>query len=348
MSSNDTTITQLFNQMVTHKPKLAAMLPDDEDEDDDFDIRKLAAEIISSFLWPIGVELRRLFSAGMEKPDRGRLDQLLKTIERIMQFTSFTMMSQLLEEYISTELALTNDFRNQFLSRFTTLSMGNFTWLIRSSGNILSQSGLEPFMPEMANILNKKFYSKLDFWAPERNDIGHYQINLTDEEIQIRCYEYQERLTEILSDLAFLIKYPLVTVTDIKVLKTKRRTAKFSHEMKILNSASSDFTGKEKDYDKFSDNHSVILLKTLKTAPDSYLNLSPLIIDTQTETLDSPEKIRSIKKDIFLYTKWQNGRLHYLGTEVTDKCDLRPLSRYEQLVEEFKEYLTTFAQEDKS
>jgi len=217
--------------------------------------------------------------------------------------------------------------------------MGNYAWLIRSTGNIYTEKGIKPFITEMSSILNNKFYKKLEFWVPERNEISHYQINLTDQETQIRCFEYQEKLTEILRDLCFLIKYPLVTVTEIRVNKTKRRKALFNHELKILNSSSSDFTGKEKSYERFSDNHSVILLKSLKQTPDEYLNLSPLIIDTQNEILDNRDKIRSIKKDIFLYTKWQHNRLYYLGTEVTEKCDMRQLSCYNQLVNEFQEYL---------
>ena len=33
----------------------------------------------------------------------------------------------------------------------------------------------------------------------------------------------------------------------------------------------------------------------------------------------------------------------YLGTEVTEKCDLRTLSNYGQLVEEFKELLAAIS-----
>ena len=29
--------------------------------------------------------------------------------------------------------------------------------------------------------MDKKFYAALDFWVPERNEIGHYQINLTQD-----------------------------------------------------------------------------------------------------------------------------------------------------------------------
>ncbi len=339
MTNNEKIITTLFNALKGYNPKLALLLDEDEDE---VDTRELGAKIISSFPWPIGVELRRLFSAGMERSTRGRLDQIFKTIERTMQFTSFVLLSQLLEEYQAGKCELSSDFATQFPNRISGLTMGDYAWMIRSIGNIFEGNDINPFVAEMASLFDKKFYAKLDFWVPERNDIGHYLINLTDEKVEIRCFEYQEKLTVLLSDLAFLLKYPLVTITEIRVLKRKRSDAQFSHEMKILNSASSDFFGKEKCFDKFSDNHSVLLLKSLNKTPYEYLNLSPLIIDTTTDILNTPDKIKKIKKDIFLFTKWQKERLFYLGTEVTEKCDLRLLSFYDELVIEFKEYLTAF------
>ena len=78
-------------------------------------------------------------------------------------------------------------------------------------------------------------------------------------------------------------------------------------------------------------------MKSLKSI-EGYLNLSPLIIDTHSEVLDTKEKF-GIKKDIFMYTKFRDDHLMYIGTEVTEKCDLRALSNYSQLVEEFKELL---------
>lgn len=46
--------------------------------------------------------------------------------------------------------------------------------------------------------------------------------------------------------------------------------------------------------------------------------------------------------DIFLYSKYTTDRIHYVGTNVGDECDLRSLSCYDQLVEELNEYFTCF------
>jgi len=72
------------------------------------------------------------------------------------------------------------------------------------------------------------------------------------------------------------------------------------------------------------------------------LTQSPLIIDTSTEVLDTKEKF-NIKKDIFLYSKFRNDQLMYLGTEVTEKCDLRTLKNYDVLMLEFKFLLSVIS-----
>jgi len=77
-------------------------------------------------------------------------------------------------------------------------------------------------------------------------------------------------------------------------------------------------------------------------AGEEYLNLVPLVIDTNSEVIDDKEKF-DIKKDIFMYTKFRGDQIMYIGTEVTEKCDLRSLHNYANLVSQFKDMLTTIA-----
>ena len=170
---------------------------------------------------------------------------------------------------------------------------------------------------------------------------GHYQINLTQEEIEKRCVEYEEKLTFILQKISFLAKYKLVSVKEIKVIKSKIKEAAFHHVFDLLNSSDSDFKANEFEEPKFTESHSVLLMKNIKSL-DEYLNLSPLIIDTSSEVLDSKDKFE-IKKDIFLYSKFRNDQLMYLGTEVTERVDLRSLKYYETLLMEFRYILSVIS-----
>jgi hypothetical protein len=339
---NELLIEKVFKEMLKYKPSLQKMLVTDDDEEEKLDSRFLGDIVLKNFPWPIGVELRRLFSASMRKLDRLRLDQIFKTIERSMQFISFVMICQIWKDNKEKKIEISENMSKEFSSRLLVLTMGNYTWLIRTIGNLLQANSIPWFMTEMGTNFDKKFYAALDFWVPERNEIGHYQINLTHQEIERRCVEYEEKLTYILERIAFLCKYKLVSIREIKVIHPKNQQAKFNHIIDLLNSSDSDFKAQELEELKFAESQSVLLMKSLKTL-DEYLNLSPLIIDTSHEIIDDKEKF-DIKEDIFMYTKFQNDQLSYIGTEVTEKCDLRSLHNYPLLVSQFQDMMSTFQQ----
>ena len=123
---NEELIRAVYAEMLKHKPAIAKFnMADDEDDDDQVDYRVLGDMIIKNLPWPIGVELRRLFSGSMRTLDRMRLDQIFKTIERTMQFTSFVMVSQLWKDKIQNKLTIPESFSKDFESRFSVLSLGN-------------------------------------------------------------------------------------------------------------------------------------------------------------------------------------------------------------------------------
>lgn len=340
-AANELLIKNVFQEMLKYKPSMQKMLVADDEEEESMDPRFLGDLIIRSLPWPIGVELRRLFSASTRQLDRMRLDQIFKTIERSMQFISFIMISQLWRDVKDRNLILPDGFRKEFTDRISVLSMGNFTWLIRAIGTYIHEKGITWFMPEMDANFDKKFYAALDFWVPERNEIGHYQINLNNEEIEKRCVEYEEKLSFILEKLAFIVKYKLVSVREIKVIHPKNQEARFNHLIDVLSSSDSGFRAQELEETKYTESNSVLLMKSLKTI-EEYLNLSPLVIDTNSEVIDDKEKF-DIKKDIFMYTKFRGDQLMYVGTEVTEKCDLRTLHNYYILVDQFRDMLSTIS-----
>lgn len=336
MADNRTIIKTVFESMVQQRPRLARYRETDDGEPDD--VRELADQVVKGFPYPIGVELRRLFTAEHARPDRGRLDQIFKTIERTFHFTAFVMLSQLLESAAGpVQVSAAPLFER--LVKPTGLGMGDFAWFIQTAGDRFRKSGLAHFMPELAAVLDRDFYKQLHFWTPERNEVDHHLINLDAGETERRCIEYSERLAAILSELAFLTRYHLVTMVEIRVEKTRCTPARFHHRMKPLNSASSNLP-EDVPCDAFSDSHAVLLLKSLKDPPGGFLNLSPLVIDTHSESLGTREQAAHIKKDRFLFNRRDpDGRLRYSGTDVTEQCDLRHLDCYGRLQAEFDQYL---------
>ncbi len=165
--TNELLIQKVFQEMLKYKPSMQKMLVADEEEEESLDPRLLGDLIIRNFPWPIGVELRRLFSASTRQLDRMRLDQIFKTIERSMQFISFVMICQMWKDAKENKLTIPEGFKKEFSDRVMVLSMGNFTWFIRAAGTIIQEKGIPWFMPEMGENFDKKFYAALDFWVPE-------------------------------------------------------------------------------------------------------------------------------------------------------------------------------------
>ncbi len=338
---NEKLIQEVFAEMIKYKPSLVKHTIVDDEEEEEVDYRILGDLIIRNMPWPIGIELRRLFSGSMRQLDRLRLDQIFKTIERSMQFICFIMISQIVKEQKNGSIQVSDGFKKEFANRFSVFSLGNFASLIRMMGTMMKEQKREWFMSEMNEIFNDKLYAAFDFWVPERNEIGHYQINLTQEDIEKRCVEYEDKLSLILQKIAFFSKYKLISVKEIKVFKSKSQNASFHHTIELLNSSDSDFKAQELDETKFTENNSVLLMKSIKSI-DDYLNLSPLVIDTSSEVIDNKDKF-NLKKDIFMFSKFRGDHLMYAGTEVTEKCDLRSLRNYDILLNEFKEILATLS-----
>ena len=80
-------------------------------------------------------------------------------------------------------IILFDQLRKEFGERFAVLTMGNFCWLIRALATTYTGHKVVWFLPEMNEQFDTNFFAALDFWVPERNEIGHYQINLDEGEI---------------------------------------------------------------------------------------------------------------------------------------------------------------------
>ena len=96
MGMNRQLIVPLFQALVKHRRKLGFLLPEEGEAPD---VRRYTAEVIRAFPWPLGVELRRLSSAGLERPGRARLDQILKVVERAAQILNLEHGYSLSEYY---------------------------------------------------------------------------------------------------------------------------------------------------------------------------------------------------------------------------------------------------------
>jgi hypothetical protein len=337
LKTSEILIKQVFDEVVKSQPELEIYAIATENRPVNF--RMLGNQLIENFPWPIGVELRRLFSISQLGFDL--LTQIFKTVERTLQFVSFVMISQVVEEKMKNNLEIPENFRTSFQPRFQVLNLGDYIWLIKSLGNMMKKQNVPWFMTEIPANLNERFHEDVDFCVQQRNESAHFQTNPSKADVEMKCVKMAENLTHILTRVAFLVKYKLVYVKEIKVIKSKNQDAHFHHNLDLLHSTHSDFSEEELDERRYTESNSVLLMKSSKSIGE-YLNLSPLIIDTSSEIIDE-EKRFSIKKDIYLYSKFRNENIVYNGTETTEVCDLRSLHNYSILMEELKEIINTLS-----
>jgi len=186
---------------------------------------------------------------------RDLLTQIFKTFERTLQVPQFHHDSQILEETVKNKITIPDNFKSSFKERFPLLSLGDYTWLITSLGNLSKKQDFEWFMPEISQNFSKGFYENLNTLVLPRNIFAHFQNNPTSQDIERDCILYEEKLAQILSKVAFLIKYKLVFVKEIRVNKSKISKRVFHHDMDLLHSTHSDFSTAEIDGKNFTESN---------------------------------------------------------------------------------------------
>lgn len=333
-------IQALFDEVIAFRPQLKAAVIVDDEFEETADVRLLGDVLIRAFPWPIGVEMRRLFSGSCRNLDKFRLDQILKTAERTVHFTGLSLFVEVLRLHENKIIELPEPFVRQLNHRFFTLSFGDLVWLLCECTKLCVEAGGACFLQEVAARMNAKLQKMLNEWVADRNQLAHHQVNLTEDAIQKRCIEGLEALTQLMVALAPLTKYRLVSVREIRVENTKGNPPVFDHLLNLLNSVDSDFKSTSIKNNWFTESDSVLLVKSMKDQ-GQFISLSPFVIDTHGETIDQRDKF-NLKKDVFLYSKFRNGHLMYVGTEVTETCDLRVLQSYDRLSSEFNLLLEPF------
>ncbi len=330
-ASSESLILEIFEEMVRHKASLEKFLIVDEEEGETVDIRLLAYQMIKSYPWPIGVEIRRLFSGELRQPGELRFNQLQKTIRRCLKLTGFILVSQLVDLVARGDIRMEDNPASELEKSFKNLGAESIIKLIKVSTGLINSVKKDLFIEDLVKGFDDSFYLQLRDWidldSEEKNGEGYEEL----------CGSLEQVLLFVLKKLACMVQYKLVNVSAIKVLKGRFETASFEHEFHILNSTDAEFKVHEEIMEEYADSNAVLLMKSIKD-PKTFLNLSPLVIDTHGESVRTGDKSH-LKKDIFLFDKFDNGELIYNGSEVKSVNNLKVLDSYEKLIEEYQEML---------
>lgn len=326
-STSEGLIRELYEHLILFKPELDDHIRDDTSSETLVDIRVLAFEIIKSYPWPIAVELRRLFSGTMKDANYKRLVQLKRAISRILDFFTYILLSELIEELSRNELK--SELKDACKACMEEINLKNQVDLFKKAHPLIANNVIIRFIKELDILLDESFFRELEQWE---------EINSTQEEIEISeaCSILEQSLIFFIKKAAFLSRYQLINVSSIKVNKLKYRSPTFRHELHLLNSVDTDFSIQEETLEQFADSNAVLLVKRINE-PNQFINLSPFVIDTHSEHVRDMKK--RIKRDVFLFQKFDGDHLHYTGSEVLAVTNLSEMDNYNMLVEEYNDAL---------
>ena len=139
LNNTEDLIRQVFDEMVKAKPNLAHDIRYNDDGTINFP--KLGNEMVENFPWPVGIELRRLFT----KTSLGRdlLTHIFRTFERTLQFISFSedlpmLQSRFqeifkeLQHWVSVSFHITTRVQTDYLNKSASTMVESAAYSLRN------------------------------------------------------------------------------------------------------------------------------------------------------------------------------------------------------------------------
>ncbi|MCB0588189.1 MAG: CHAT domain-containing protein [Phaeodactylibacter sp.] len=316
---NDILIETICEEVAKYNKSL-----DFELNKEELELPAIKREIVDSFPTPIGEQLRKLFirSNDPSEPEDlelftlARLRQLALTYRSTTQFICFTTLSQLWDEkYENPALEISDDYIVDFNSFFALNAFNHqsfdYVKLLRTITDIFDDFQIPYFIDELRQVQidierNPALYKAYIFMNSLYERILEEEVE--PEEVEQLCLEAEQYLGVILREVAFLAQYKLVTIKNIEIIKYRHETPSYRHHQIMLNRAltvaSTGFTEVGAVFNTFTDNKSVLFIKTDGSEIQGFLNLTPFIIDKN--ALNSNYSSR-----LYLYAYQEKNTYHF-------------------------------------
>lgn len=253
------------------------------------DEREYLDLIIKNFPWNIGSQISILVSTdpSMAQPQMSRLEQIVSTYIACGQFLYFTLLSQAWEarakkqlQLMPFDLAKCFDLRPDNVRTFDHIAQ--FCKLME----LLQSQRVDLFIPEFGDIyqdlMGKGEFSNAHLYLESIKDqLNMGQIKQLHIEIQTICTDGEYALSIILSQLAFLVNYTMITVRDIYLFNPRHREVEYQHQIGKVSAHSDDRVMMFRDLKTLEnslDASAIVLLRDLEK-PEERLNLTPFFID---------------------------------------------------------------------
>ncbi len=273
--------------------------------------------IVRSFLAPISVHLRTLFSQGLsEKHDEVRLRQLWTTYREAIKLFAFILLSDLWDTRLKLEKPLhIEEAERLHLKAFFELNAytaADFDYFL------LMDALLKLAQANEVSCYLEELNQYAEGWA--QNEIlssanEHFQMirSVLEEDVPSRlietyCILSEQHLAHVLGAWHFLISYKMAVIKNIEVQRIKNMPpAIFKHALVELDNNYNDIGHKDRweDLNQPTDMESVLLYRD---AVHDNLNLSPFILDENALT-------REFNSKIYFFSHVSEAGLHYYWIE---------------------------------
>lgn len=344
---NDLLIDSICEELATYSRDL-----DDELNKAVLDIPSIKREIVDAFPTPIGEQLRILFTRSnnpgrphaMELYTVARLLQLAVAHRTTLQFICFIQLSQLWDEKVrlkdirieAEQLATIKHFLVEDARAFNQL---DFARVINTIWQIFEQCGIGYFISEFKELRihpdqDTPLYEAHRFLLDLHQDL--LQDKIQQVEVEEKCLQAEEHLGTILKKVAFLIKYKLVTIKNIEIVKGHHEIARFRHRQITLNKAltvaSTGVAEVGIEFANYADNKSVLFIKAEQNEISDYLNLTPFIIDENALNSDYSSKIF-----LFVYQNEEAYYYQFLNNPIDNPLEVNKW-RYPRVKDQFDRF----------
>ncbi len=290
------------------------------------DDREIFAAIIEHFPWIIGVQLRLLGTKddNLDSPSVERFKQLISAYSVTMQFIYFVALSQLWEECRQQKITVASLHANLNFINPQDFFYLDYNQLFLDAVDSLRKANCTLFIKELDVFVNNLHDTQHELFAAVQHlQIAKQRINQQEiDKLNIiqTCADAEYALAIFLGELAFFVNYDLLTVRNIQVVNFRYGEARFEHFIGKLSAKVGDLTVgatnnkaiKPRNFPNFLNNASVVLAKNIQD-PNTYLNLSPFIVDKNAFGVSMTEDKASAQQ-LYIYAYREEAEYKYFST----------------------------------
>ncbi|MEL7120286.1 MAG: hypothetical protein AAFO07_12620 [Bacteroidota bacterium] len=258
-------------------------------------------KIIKHFPWPISSQFRVLITNERKQASMERLKKMVDIYIASTQLIYFIVVSNFWDFLIknkkdqSSELGDNFDLQADNFPQFDYLAQA--TQLMESiPQDQIKVPELEGFFAELKTLEvtsqdeHASLYEVYNQLEALKGQLILGSIDLDQIDITSRCINAEYALSILLGKMAFLTKYEMITVRDIKTSKDRYdEIATFQHyfgKLSVHNPSSMTISKKPKEYEgKYLYDKAIVLMNDLDQ-PDHCLVLSPFLIDKNAYTAE--------------------------------------------------------------